>query len=51
MGNFRRENSHQLHLLFDKHYDEQVELVDSIAERIRLLGAVQSLRGKKASGR
>lgn len=22
----------QLHLLFDKHYDEQVELVDTIAE-------------------
>jgi len=42
---------YQLHLLFDKHYDEQVELVDSIAERIQLLGAVQSLRGKKASGR
>src|SRR5499425_3792537 len=31
---------YQLHLLFDKHYDEQVELVDSIAERIQLLGAV-----------
>src|SRR5437016_10918764 len=29
---------YQLHLLFDKHYDEQVELVDSIAERIQLLG-------------
>ena len=25
---------YQLHLLFDKHYDEQVELVDAIAERI-----------------
>jgi len=31
---------YQLHLLFDKHYDEQVELVDSIAERIQLLGGV-----------
>jgi starvation-inducible DNA-binding protein len=31
---------YQLHLLFDKHYDEQVELVDSIAERVQLLGAV-----------
>jgi len=31
---------YQLHLLFDKHYDEQVELVDSIAERIQLLGSV-----------
>lgn len=29
-----------LHLLFDKHYDEQVELVDAIAERIQLLGGV-----------
>jgi len=27
-------------LLFDKHYGEQVELVDSIAERIQLLGGV-----------
>src|SRR5262249_51582838 len=26
--------------LFDKHYDEQVELVDLIAERIQLLGGV-----------
>lgn len=31
---------HQLHLLFDKHYKEQNELVDSIAERIQLLGGV-----------
>jgi starvation-inducible DNA-binding protein len=31
---------YQLHLLFDKHYGEQVELVDSIAERIQLLGGV-----------
>jgi len=31
---------YQLHLLFDKHYDEQVELVDSIAERIQLLGGL-----------
>jgi len=27
-------------LLFDKYFDEQVELVDSIAERIQLLGGV-----------
>jgi starvation-inducible DNA-binding protein len=32
--------SYQLHLLFDKHYGEQNELVDSIAERIQLLGGV-----------
>jgi starvation-inducible DNA-binding protein len=31
---------YQLHLLFDKHFDEQVELVDAIAERIRLLGGI-----------
>ena len=27
---------YQLHLPFDKHFDKQVELVDSIAERIQL---------------
>jgi starvation-inducible DNA-binding protein len=31
---------YQLHLLFDKHFDEQVELVDEIAERIQLLGGI-----------
>ncbi|HXY02215.1 MAG TPA: DNA starvation/stationary phase protection protein [Terriglobales bacterium] len=31
---------YQLHLLYDKHYDEQVELVDTIAERIQLLGGI-----------
>jgi starvation-inducible DNA-binding protein len=31
---------YQLHLLFDKHYDEQVEIVDQIAERIQSLGGV-----------
>jgi starvation-inducible DNA-binding protein len=31
---------YQLHLLFDKHYDEQNGLVDKIAERIQLLGGV-----------
>jgi len=31
---------YQLHLLFDKHYSEQDELVDTIAERIQLLGGV-----------
>jgi starvation-inducible DNA-binding protein len=29
-----------LHLLFDKHYEQQNELVDAIAERIQLLGGV-----------
>lgn len=31
---------YQLHLLFDKHYQEQNEIVDVIAERIQLLGGV-----------
>jgi len=31
---------YQLHLLFDKHYDEQVELVDTVAERIQMLGGL-----------
>jgi starvation-inducible DNA-binding protein len=31
---------YQLHLLFDKHYGEQVELVDALAERIQTLGGV-----------
>ena len=31
---------YQLHLLFDKHYEEQAELVDAIAERIQLLGGI-----------
>jgi starvation-inducible DNA-binding protein len=31
---------YQLHLLFDKHYEEQATLVDTIAERIQSLGGV-----------
>jgi starvation-inducible DNA-binding protein len=31
---------YQLHLLFDKHYEEQNDLVDKIAERIQSLGGV-----------
>jgi starvation-inducible DNA-binding protein len=31
---------YSLHLLFDKHYEEQAELVDTIAERIQLLGGL-----------
>ena len=31
---------YQLHLLFDKHYEEQNKLVDAIAERVQLLGGV-----------
>ena len=31
---------YQLHLLFDKHFAEQAELVDSLAERIQTLGGI-----------
>ena len=31
---------YQLHLLFDKHYEEQNNLVDEVAERIQVLGGV-----------
>src|ERR1700736_2683447 len=31
---------YQLHLLFDKHFEEQDALVDVIAERVQLLGAI-----------
>jgi starvation-inducible DNA-binding protein len=31
---------YQLHLLFDKHFEAQAELVDAIAERIQMLGGI-----------
>src|SRR5215470_4388997 len=31
---------YQLHLLYDKHAGEQLELVDEIAERVQLLGGI-----------
>src|SRR6266496_527389 len=31
---------YSLHLLFDKHYEEQSELVDLLAERVQSLGGV-----------
>jgi starvation-inducible DNA-binding protein len=31
---------YQLHLLFDKHFEAQAELVDAIAERIQILGGI-----------
>ena len=31
---------YQLHLLYDKHHEEQDEIVDKIAERIQLLGGI-----------
>lgn len=36
---------YQLHLLFDKHFNEQVEIVDEIAERIQVLGGVALAMG------
>lgn len=36
---------YQLHLLFDKHYEEQAELVDLLAERIQLLGGISVAMG------
>ena len=36
---------YQLHLLFDKHYEEQAELADKIAERIQLLGGLSVAMG------
>ncbi len=36
---------YQLHLLFDKHFNEQLEVVDTIAERIQLLGGVTIAMG------
>jgi starvation-inducible DNA-binding protein len=36
---------YQLHLLFDKHFEEQVEMVDTIAERIQVLGGVSIAMG------
>ncbi|WP_263384297.1 Dps family protein [Granulicella arctica] len=36
---------YQLHLLFDKHFEEQVDMVDTIAERIQLLGGVTIAMG------
>lgn len=40
---------YQLHLLFDKHFGEQVEIVDTIAERIQMLGGVTIAMGGDAA--
>jgi starvation-inducible DNA-binding protein len=40
---------YQLHLLFDKHFGEQLEVVDTIAERIQLLGGVTIAMGGDVS--
>lgn len=31
---------YQLHLLFDKHAEEQLELIDELAERVQMLGGI-----------
>jgi len=31
---------YELHLLFDKHYEEQAELMDTLAERVQTLGGI-----------
>lgn len=36
---------YQLHLLFDKHFGEQVDLVDAVAERIQALGGISIAMG------
>jgi starvation-inducible DNA-binding protein len=34
------ETFYELHLLYDKHYGEQVDLMDALAERVQALGGV-----------
>ncbi len=36
---------YQLHLLFDKHYEEQNELIDVLAERVQRLGGIALAMG------
>ncbi len=36
---------YMIHLLYDKHYEEQAKLVDSIAERVQTLGGVSIATG------
>ena len=40
---------YQLHLLFDKHYGEQADLVNAIAERIQILGGISLAMGADAA--
>src|SRR5258708_795935 len=41
---------YQLHLLFDKHHEEQSEIVDAIAERIPLLGGISGAMAADVRG-
>ncbi len=40
---------YQLHLLFDKHFNEQSHLVDSLAERVQMLGGISIAMGADAA--
>lgn len=40
---------YQLHLLFEKHYQEQAELIDMVAERIQTLGGISLAMGADAA--
>jgi starvation-inducible DNA-binding protein len=40
---------YQLHLLFDKHYQEQSELIDLVAERVQILGGISLAMGADAA--
>jgi starvation-inducible DNA-binding protein len=40
---------YQLHLLFDKHHEQLADLVDSIAERVQILGGVSVAMGADAA--
>jgi starvation-inducible DNA-binding protein len=40
---------YQLHLLFDKHHEQLADLVDSIAERVQILGGVSVAMGVDAA--
>ena len=40
---------YQLHLLFDKHYQEQAELIDLVAERVQVLGGISLAMGADAA--
>jgi starvation-inducible DNA-binding protein len=40
---------YELHLLFDKHAERQTELIDSLAERVQILGGVAIAMGADAA--
>ena len=40
---------YQLHLLFDKHHEQLADLVDSVAERVQILGGVSVAMGVDAA--